>query len=348
MKSTKLVIIILLAVMLFSACGGKGEAGVTTQAGGPNSAPPTSNTSSTATTNSTPPAGNVLDESYLQYVYESEYLCYCGREHENPLFIGLEYLDGSDSARQLTIQVGEQSYVGTYAYGAKLHSRNCNVYSYVFMESYELILPEAYDKLSHMFAMPDCEIVFYEDGSPCAIELMGVTPEESVLVPVAVDQDTVATALQAEVEAMLADYLDPEAYEHLEMKENDRSISYRYYNMVDGYELNSAYVLISREGYLEAVRFTDYFVAGQKIGPEDCDFVINKEMEKLLLDLKLKDIYATDEVAYLGYSINEAHICVVEGELYIQYSLQAQLSYSEQAVEQMVEPLLIPVSAIMA
>ena len=81
MKSTKLVIIILLAVMLFSACGGKGEAGVTTQAGGPNSAPPTSNTSSTATTNSTPPntatggsgfqnsnpyIGSITYESYLE------------------------------------------------------------------------------------------------------------------------------------------------------------------------------------------------------------------------------------------------------------------------------------------
>ena len=336
------LITICVIILLLSACNGNGSAGTVAQSA------PTGTTPSAPTTTPTtaPPAGNELDDSNLQYVYESEYLCYCDREHKNPLFVSVEYTEGSDPARQLTIQVGEQSYVGTYAYGARLHDQNCNVYSYAFMEPYELILPENYDKLSHMFALPDCEIMFYEDGSPCAIELVGITPEESVMVPVAVDQDTAAAELRTEVEAMLAGYLDPAAYEHLEMNESERRISFKYYNVVDGYELNSVYVLVSKEGYLEAVRFTDYFVDGQKIGPEDCDFIIDKEMEKALLDLKLKDMYAAEDVIYLGYSVDETQICVVEGELYIQYSLQVRLSCSERIVEQLVEPLLILVDAI--
>ena len=333
-------------MLLFCACDKKHEL----DASGQTPANPTTLPSTAPTTPTTGPTQPplVLDESYLQYVYEGTFLCYCEREHINPLFICMELLAGSDPTQQIMIQVGEQAYVGTFACRLRLHDRNCNVYGYAFGETYELIFPEDYDKLTHLFALPDCLMLFYEDGSPYFMDFMGMTTDTSLLVPVATGQEVTAALLREKVEAMLADYMNPESYAYLETEDAGQGISYKYYNMVDGYELNSVYVSISEEGYLETVRFTDYFVDDRKIGPENCDFVINKEMEKALLELKLKDMYATDDVAYLSYSVDEAHICVVEGVLYIQYSLLTQLSCNGQIVEQMVGPLLIPVSIVMA
>lgn len=153
-------------------------------------------------------------------------------------------------------------------------------------------------------------------------------------------KETVRKALETSITGII----DYSKYDHVKIiqsvpdTETFGLYTFTYYNMVDGHLADFARLFVNEDGEVGGLSIWD-------VGTDVTDLKINKDLETQAIELKLKDMCASDGLEFESFEHSgiDSIIRLYEGELYIEYPVSLQVKgqqYSELVY------LLIPVDLI--
>lgn len=146
-----------------------------------------------------------------------------------------------------------------------------------------------------------------------------------------------------ELKSELNKWVDVSKYEYVDMPEYYEDgleiYDYLFYNMREGYMTDYMRVSVSADGYVFGLSINNLML-------DDLVLNINKALEEEMINLKLADIYSTEETEYKSYNTGfPPQVLVYDSELYIQYFVSANYKDSNgKETTSWLNCILIPVS----
>ncbi|MBQ9121150.1 MAG: hypothetical protein IJY12_02165 [Clostridia bacterium] len=148
-----------------------------------------------------------------------------------------------------------------------------------------------------------------------------------------IEENATPEEAQALIGPALLPWIDVSKYEYIDMpRQKDvssafGSYQFRYYNMIDGYRTNYVEVNVNDNGVINRVKICNIDVEMSALGTDS-------EMEETILNMKLKEIYTTEDTRYESFSqYAPAYLRWYNGELCVYYTLEAKFSYRSSGSE---------------
>lgn len=168
-----------------------------------------------------------------------------------------------------------------------------------------------------MYTYNGYEIGYRNDG-----QLYFVNNRENGLFKIELEENDELEDIRAKIDAATTEWIDLSKYENfagskIESLDNpNKTLSYRYYNEVNGYSVDTVYVYMTADGTIDVIESNENPIVNTEIL-----YSIDEDYEKELIVAKLKDMYEP-----MGYSLASEDYMVwikeafmYDGEIYILY-----------------------------
>lgn len=148
-----------------------------------------------------------------------------------------------------------------------------------------------------------------------------------------------------ELKNELKKWVDTSKYEYIEAPDYaDKELEiydYIFYNMIEGYITDYMRVSVSNDGYIFGLSINNLML-------ENFVLNINKSLEEKMINLKLSDIYNTQNTEYKSYNtVFPPQVVKYNNEIYVQYSVSANyIDSNETELTSWLNCILIPTSLI--
>lgn len=280
-------------------------------------------TLSNSTTAAPPTAAPSPD--YLSMIYEMDAPGGSGLNHSNVISSTPEPSVSDSATREIVMELCKASSLLVY------HS---TLYYPIGGETVHQYLVNSEENAS---------VLLNSDGSVhsllCTFATLDISKTDS--------SDEVLPLLKAELE----EWVDITKYEHLDVtKLNGEDAvefgiyDFLFYNQIAGYMTDYALVSVDENGAVFACKIRNLPV-------DDISLNIDKNLEKELIELKMKDIYSSETTEYKAYKdCYPPNVRMYNNELCIEYHISATLARKETHQESgsFIHSILIPVRLMTA